>query len=91
MTRFTYQRLVELVGGDDELIARCVDEGIIEQRTGDDRVTVDVDRVLVARTLVRDLEVGWTGVELVLRLCDELAEARERIAALEHELAKRRS
>ncbi|HEY5933378.1 MAG TPA: chaperone modulator CbpM [Kofleriaceae bacterium] len=91
MTRFTYQRLVELVGGDDELIARCVDEGIIEKRTDDDRVTVDVDRVLVARTLVRDLEVGWTGVELVLRLCDELAEARERIAALEHELAKRRS
>ena len=91
MTRFTYQRLVELVGGDDELIARCVDEGIIERHAGDDRVTVDVDRVLVARTLVRDLEVGWTGVELVLRLCDELAEARERIAALEGELAKRRS
>ena len=91
MTRFTYQRLVELVGGDDELIARCVDEGIIEKRADDDRVTVDVDRVLVARTLVRDLEVGWTGVELVLRLCDQLGEARERIAALEHELAKRRS
>jgi len=90
MTRFTFQRLVELVDGDDELIARCVEEGIIEHRPGDDRVTVDIDRVLVARTLVRDLEVGWTGVELVLRLREELADARTRIEVLEEELAKRR-
>lgn len=89
MTRFTYQRLVQLVDGDDELVARCVEEGIIETRPDDDRVTVDVDRVLVARTLVRDLEVGWTAVELVLRLREELGAARARIVALEAELAKR--
>ncbi|MEJ7597961.1 MAG: hypothetical protein WKG01_08650 [Kofleriaceae bacterium] len=45
--------------------------------------------MLVARTLVRDLEVDWTAVELVLRLREELEVARDRIATLEAELAKR--
>ncbi len=81
-TRFTYQRLVELVDGDDELITRLVEEGVIERRD-DDRVLVDVDRVLVARTLWRELEIDWPGLEVVLRLCDELAQARGRIVELE--------
>ena len=81
-TRFTYQHLVELVGGDDELITRLVEVGEIEQR--DDGVAVvDLDRVLTTRTLVRELEVDWPGVEVILRLLTELAEARRRIAELE--------
>lgn len=87
--RYTYQRLVELLGGDDELIAQLVDEGEIE-RLDDDVVLVNVDRVLVARTLVRELEVDWPGVEVILRLRQDLLEARTRIAALEAELAKLR-
>lgn len=82
MTRFTYRQLLELVGGDQELIARLVEEGEIEQR--DDQVAVvNVDRVLIARTLVRELEIDWPAVEVILRLVDELAAARRRIAELE--------
>jgi hypothetical protein len=44
---------------------------------------VDVDRVLLARTLVRELEIDWPGVELILRLVSELTKARRRIAELE--------
>jgi hypothetical protein len=84
--RYAYQRLVELVGGDDELIARLVEEGEI-QRLDDDVALVNVDRVLVAQTLVRELEVDWAGVEVILRLRDELLEARARIADLEAKLA----
>lgn len=87
--RYTYQRLVELVGGDDELIARLVEEGEI-QRLDDDVALVNVDRVLVARTLVRELEVDWAGVEVILRLRQELIDARARIADLEAELARTR-
>jgi len=87
MTRFTYQRLLELVEGDRDLIDRLVDEGLIERR-GDDRVIVDVDVVLVARTLWRDLDVEWPGIEVILRLREELAAARRRIAELESELAR---
>lgn len=84
-TRFTYQQLVALVGGDDELIIRLVEEGIIERRD-EDRALVDIDAVLAARTLWRDLEVEWPGIELILRLRGELAQARQRIEALEAEL-----
>ena len=80
-TRFTYRRLVELVDGDAELIGWLVDEGVIEQRD-DDRVTVDVDSVLAARTL-RELDVDWSGIPIILRLRAELAIARRRIAELE--------
>lgn len=84
--RFTYRSLVELVGGDHELIAHLLEEGIIEER-GDDRVLVDVDRVLVARTLSRELEIGWSGIDVILRLRDDLARARVRIVELEQLLA----
>jgi len=86
MSRFTYQRLLELVDGDDELIALLVEEGEIERR-GNDRVQVDVDRVLIARTLLRELEIDWPGVEVILRLREELVEARRRISELESKLA----
>jgi len=82
-TRFTYRALLDLVDGDQELIARLIEEGEIERR--DDVVAVvDVERVLIARTLVRELEIDWAGVEVILRLLGELADARRRIAALEH-------
>jgi DNA-binding FadR family transcriptional regulator len=80
--RFTYQRLVELVEGDHELIARLVEEGLIERRGGD-RVLVDVDRVLLVRTLWRELEIDWPGVEVILHLREALDAARARIAELE--------
>jgi len=85
MSRFTYQHLLELVEGDDELILRLVEEGLVERR--DDIVTVDVDRVLLARTLWRDLDVEWAGIEIILKLATELAAARKRIAELEAALA----
>ena len=81
MTRLTYQHLLELVDGDNELIVRLVEEGIIER--GDDVVPVDVDAVLLARTLWRDLEVEWSGIEIILRLMAQLAAARRRIRELE--------
>jgi hypothetical protein len=86
MTRFTYQRLLELVEGDQDLIDHLVDEGLIERREHD-RVMVDVDVVLVARTLWRDLDVEWPGIEVILRLRAELVAARRRIAELEAELS----
>ena len=88
MTRFTYQHLLELVEGDDELIIRLVDEGLVERN--DNIVTIDVDRVLLARTLWRDLDVDWCGIEIILKLEDELLAARRRIAELEAALATKR-
>ena len=87
-TRYTYARLLELVEGDRELIAQLVEHGLIEARD-DDRALVDVEHVLVARTLWRDLGVDWPGIEVILRLLDQLADARRRISVLERTLADR--
>jgi hypothetical protein len=84
VTRFSYQELLALVDGDGELIQLLVEEGEI-QKSGDDVALVDVDRVLVARTLLRDLDVNWPGAEVILQLREALAAARRRIAALEAE------
>jgi hypothetical protein len=85
MSRFTYQHLLELVEGDQELIIHLVAEGLVERH--DDIVTADVDHVLLARTLWRDLDVEWPGIEVALRLVAELRAARLRIAELEAALA----
>jgi len=88
-TRFTYQHLLALVEGDQELITHLLEEGLIV-RGDDDRAIVDVDLVLVARTLWRDLEIEWPGIEVILRLRDQLVEARRRIAELEAVLVTQR-
>ncbi|MBA3540523.1 MAG: hypothetical protein H0T79_13015 [Deltaproteobacteria bacterium] len=81
-TRYTYEHLVTLLDGDHELIAELVEHGVIERR-GEDRALVDVDQVLVVRTLVRDLELDWAAIEIILRLQAELARARAKLAELE--------
>jgi len=86
--RHTFARLLEIVDGDRELLVELVEHGVIEPRD-DDRALVDLEHVLVARTLWRDLGVDWPGIEVILRLLDDLAEARRRIAALERALADR--
>jgi hypothetical protein len=87
-TRYTYEHLVTLVGGDHELIAQLVEHGVIE--VGDeDRAVVDVDRVLVVRTLLRELELDWGAIEIILRLREELDRARAQLAALEATAADR--
>ena len=81
MIRFTYQHLLELVDGDHEFIVRLIEEGLIERR--DDVMSVDVDAVLLARTLWRNLEVDWPGIEIIVRLTTQLTAARRRIQELE--------
>jgi hypothetical protein len=85
MIRFTYQHLLELVDGDHEFIVRLIEEGLIEQR--DDVMSVDVDAVLLARTLWRNLEVDWPGIEIIVRLTAQLNAARRRVQELEAALA----
>jgi hypothetical protein len=87
VTRYTYQHLLQLLEGDSELIVRLVDEGLVERN--EDVVTINIDRVLMARTLWRDLDVEWAGIEIIIRLADELDAARRRIRELEAALSKK--
>jgi hypothetical protein len=77
MTRYTYQHLLDLVDGDDELLTRLRDEGLIE---GGEQVAIDLDAVLLARTLWRDLEVDWPGIEIIVRLAARIRELEAALA-----------
>jgi len=90
MSRFTYQELLALVDGDTGLIELLIEEGEIE-RVDVDIARVDVDRLLVARTLLRDLEITWPGAEVILGLRAALLDARRQITELEAQLAANRS
>lgn len=81
-TRIAYERLVEMVDGDRELVTLLIQEGVLIS-SGEGFSAEDVDRVLCSLTLVRELEVNLAGVDIILRLRAELARARHRLAELE--------
>jgi hypothetical protein len=81
----TTARLVEILQGDEELVVRLCDEGIITQQA-EGYLPEDVARVLVCRTLVRELDVDISALEIILRLREELLETRHQLSAVAHEL-----
>ena len=80
--RITRERLIEVAGGDGELVTLLIEEGVV---TVDEQgfTAEDVDVVLASRTLVRELGVNLPGVEIILRLRRELVSVRHRLAELE--------
>lgn len=76
------EEFIALVDGDLELVELLVScELITERATGFS--AQDVDRLLVARTLLRELDVNIAGLEVILRLREELAAARRRLRELD--------
>lgn len=83
--RVTMAALLELVGGDDELILQLCELGHLE-RDADDYGPDEVEMVLVCQTLVRELDVNWAGVDVALGLRRQLLEARRALSELAHRL-----
>ena len=81
----TTARLVEILQGDEELVVRLSEEGIITRHAEGYRPE-DVARVLVCRTLVRELDVDISALEIILRLREELLETRHQLSAVAREL-----
>ncbi len=78
-------RLVEILEGDAELVVRLCEAGIVTQQAQGYRHE-DVARVLVCRTLVRELDVDISALEIILRLREELLETRRQLSAVAREL-----
>lgn len=79
MSVITAEALLEILEGDRELLDALIEHGIIAKEAecyGPD----DVESVLVSRTLVRELEVNWAGVDVILRLRRQLLVTRLRLA-----------
>jgi len=73
--------MIELIGDDPELLEILYEAGAIPR--GAERLEeTEVEAALVARTLVRELEVNGPGVEIILRLREELLAQRRQVAGL---------
>ncbi|HUH05656.1 MAG TPA: hypothetical protein VML75_26865 [Kofleriaceae bacterium] len=83
-TRIAYERLLEVVDGDRELVTLLIEEGVLVA-SEEGFSAQDVDLVLCSFTLVRELNVNLAGVDIILRLRAELARARRRLAELDRQ------
>ncbi|MCP4447929.1 MAG: hypothetical protein GY811_21725 [Myxococcales bacterium] len=81
MSVVTAEALLELLEGDQELLESLVEHGIISREV-ECYGPEDVETVLVSRTLVRELEVNWAGVDVILRLRRQLLVTRLRLAEI---------
>ncbi len=77
--RITRERLVEIVELDEEVVVHLVEEGLIEDHP-EGFSAHDIERALVARTLVRELDVNWPGVEVILEMREQLRATHRQFA-----------
>lgn len=74
-------RLLFLLHDDLELLERLCDAQLLPR--GAQRYTLaDAETARVVGTLVHELEVNWSGVEIVLRLRQELIATRRQVGDL---------
>jgi hypothetical protein len=73
--------LVEIIGDDPELIEVLYEVGVLD-RDADTVEDAVIEAALVTRTLVRELEVNPPGVEIILRMRQELLAHRRQVAQL---------
>jgi len=67
--------LIALVGGDIELVELLIGQGLIVESPAGFGAS-DIDRALVSRTVLRELEVNVEGLEVILHLREALGWAR---------------
>jgi hypothetical protein len=75
------QALLELLQQDRELVDLLFELELLH-RDAESFADEDVECALVARTLVRELEVNGPGVEIILRMRSELLATRRQVAEL---------
>jgi hypothetical protein len=81
MSRDLHQTLLALLEGDDELLEQLCEAGLVP-RDEEELLPEHAETARVVCTLVRELEVNWAGVEIILRMRGELVETRRQVAEL---------
>ena len=79
-SRIDLVQLLALLEGDREVMERLIECRLLERREVYDATQAELARV--ARTLARDLDVNWAGVEIILRLRGELLDTRRQVSEL---------
>jgi hypothetical protein len=84
--RYTIEHLLEIAQGDQELLDELFEAEILIR--DQDLTQRDLERARVAYSLVREMDVNIAGVDVILRLREELLVAKRQLAELA-ELAKK--
>ena len=89
MSEFTtIHQLVEILDGDEDLVVLLCDAGIVTRRE-QGFLPEEVSRVLVCRTLVRELDIAAaSALEIILRFREQLLDTRHRLAQMARELQR---
>ena len=90
MSRIVRSTILTTLEGDEDFYEQLRGRGLLP----DDEEALDAEHVELARvtfTLVRELEVNWPGVEIVLRMRRELIDTRKQVGALLEMLQARRN
>lgn len=81
MSAITQEALLEILDNDLDLLETLVEHGLIPSGL-QSFVPDEVETILVCRTLVREMEVNWAGVEVIVRMRRQLLMTRRRLAEL---------
>jgi hypothetical protein len=77
--RYDLERLLAVLEDDRELLEEMERVGLIRREAGE-YDPESCERARVVRTLVRELEVNWAGVEIIIRMREDLLTSRRQLA-----------
>jgi hypothetical protein len=84
----TREQLIAFVEGDADLVQTLIEHGVLHaEREG--FAPRDVERALVCRTLLRELDVNLEGVEIIVHLRERLLAAHLQVRDLLEQLRQR--
>ena len=74
------RELLVIVGNDREVVELLLEAGVIEAPLEREYTDEEAELARVARVLLRDLDVNLAGIEVILRM-------RQEVVALRHQMA----
>ncbi len=79
--RVDVETLLRILDNDREILDQLIGLGVIP-READGYPSEQAETCRVARTLVRELDVNWPGVEIILRMREEMLATHRQVAEL---------
>jgi hypothetical protein len=80
VTEFSLEALIAFLDGDREVVEGLERAGFLVQRGTGVYSAEEIEHARVAHVLLRELDVNWAGVEVILRMRSELLVTRRTLA-----------
>jgi hypothetical protein len=72
--------LIAIIGDDREVVEQLLDAGVLPEPLERDYTEDEAELVRVAHVLLRELEINLAGVEVILRMRQEVLALRQQMA-----------